>query len=93
MLSKRLFGASILLLLFAGNSVADRFGASHFCSAPSIPYRFNSEYELDSFKRDVQAYRRCISDFAEEQRQAVRRHEQAASDAIDDWNRFAARLK
>ena len=44
--------------------------------------------EIDSFNEEVHRYERCISDFIAEQNQAIEIHRQAASDAIDEWNRF-----
>lgn len=60
----------------------------HYCSKPYKPYKFTSEWEVSSFKRDVETYKRCIEDFVEEQNEAIRRHRSAANDAIGDWNRF-----
>jgi hypothetical protein len=36
----------------------------------------------------VQRYKNCIQDFVDEQNQAIETHQQAADDAIDEWNRF-----
>lgn len=68
--------------------LADMFAPSYSCSKPYKPYQFNSQWEIDVFNNDVQRYKRCISDFVEEQNEAAEKHRQAASDAIDDWNRF-----
>ncbi len=68
--------------------LADMFTPSHSCSKPYKPYQFNSQWELDNFNDDVQRFKRCISDFVEEQNEAAEKHQQAASDAIDEWNRF-----
>ena len=67
---------------------ADMFAPSPICSKPSKPYQFNSQWEIDSFYSDVERYKQCIQNFIEEQNQAVEIHQQAASDAIDEWNRF-----
>ncbi len=66
---------------------ADTFQPSHGCSRPYKPCQFNSQWELDRFEDEVEDYKRCISDFVEEQNEAVRKHRQAAEDAIDEWNR------
>ena len=68
--------------------LADMFSPSPSCSKPSKPYEPASQWELDNFNDDVEQYKRCISDFVEEQNEAVQTHQQAASDAIDEWNRF-----
>ena len=80
-----LVGAAILVSFPV---LSDIFVPRPSCYQPSKPYQFNSQWELDNFNQEVQTYRACISDFVEEQNEAVRNHQQAASDAIDDWNRF-----
>lgn len=72
--------------------LADSFKPSHHCSEPYVPYEFDSEWERDSFIDEVEDYKECISDFVEEQNDAVRNHQSAAEEAIEDWNRFAASL-
>lgn len=72
--------------------LADSFEPSHHCSEPYVPYEFDSEWERDSFIDEVEDYKECISDFVEEQNEAVRNHQTAAEEAIGDWNRFAASL-
>lgn len=69
-------------------ALSDMFVSSPSCLSPSKPYQFNSQWELDNFNQEVQDYKSCISNFVEEQNEAARNHQQAASDAIDDWNRF-----
>jgi len=64
------------------------FAPSHVCSKPIKPYRFTSQWEVDSFNDDVRRYRTCIADFVEEQQEAIARHQEAAQDAIDEWNQF-----
>ena len=58
---------------------ADYFSPGHSCSEP---YDRSDEWDVESFKD-------CIEDFVDEQNSAIRRHRQAANDAIDDWNSFA----
>lgn len=64
------------------------FTPSHSCSKPYKPYQFDSDWELRQFQDDVEDYKRCISDFVEEQEDAVRKHQEAAQEAIDEWNSF-----
>ncbi|MCK8045890.1 hypothetical protein MSG37_13450 [Shewanella sp. 1CM18E] len=66
------------------------FTPSHSCSKPIKPYEFTSEWQLDNFKRDVDYYRECINRFVEEQNDAVNTHQNAAQDAIQDWNDFVS---
>ena len=81
----------LIPILFLGvTSVinADMFTPSHSCSKPYKPYEFTDQYQLDSFNDEVQRYKRCIMDFVEEQKSAVSNHQNAQSEAIDDWNRY-----
>lgn len=81
-----LIGATMLAIAFP--VMADMFTPSHSCSKPYKPYQFNSQWELDNFNDEVQSFKRCISDFVDEQNEAAQRHQEAASDAIDEWNNF-----
>lgn len=81
-----LFGTFIIIITLS--SVADIITPSSYCSKPYKPYQFNSQSEIDNFNYDVEVYKQCISDFVEEQNQAAERHQQAASNAIDEWNNF-----
>lgn len=74
---------------FAATAVADMFQPSHGCVAPVRPHEFNSQWEIDSFRNQVEMYRQCIEDFVDEQHGAINAHSRAADDAIDDWNLFA----
>lgn len=68
---------------------ADMFSPSHSCSKPYKPYEFNSQWELDNFNNDVENYKRCISNFIDEQNEETENHREAASGAIDEWNNYA----
>lgn len=80
--------AVLLLMLFVGAARADMFTPSHSCSKPYKLYRFNSEWEVQQFRDDVEDYKQCIGDFVEEQEDAVRKHQSAAQEAIEGWNSF-----
>jgi len=66
------------------------FAPSHYCSKPYVPTSFSSESDVELFKLDVEQYKRCIEDFVEEQQDAVKKHKEAAEDAIDEWNSFVS---
>ena len=85
---KKSITLAALLIAISIPVLADMFTPSHSCSKPYKPYSFNSQWELDSFNDDVENYQQCIQDFVEEQNAAAETHQQAASDAIDEWNRF-----
>lgn len=67
---------------------ADMFTPSYSCLKPSRLYKFNSEGELESFKNKAKAYKQCINDFIEKQNYAIKKHQDAAAKAIDDWNNY-----
>ena len=79
---------AICLLFFTASTQADIFSPSHSCRKPYKPYKFNNEWEVQNFKNGVEAYRRCIEDFVDEQSSAARKHQDAADGAIEEWNRF-----
>lgn len=78
----------LLLLVCTGSADADMFTPSHSCTKPYKPYQFRDEWELRNFRDEVEDYKNCINDFVEEQNDAIRRHEDAAQEAIDEWNSF-----
>ena len=81
-----LIGATMMTIVLP--VMADMFTPSHSCFKPHKPYQFNSQWELNNFNDEVQSFKRCISDFVDEQNEAAQRHQVAASDAIDEWNNF-----
>lgn len=70
---------------------ADSYEPSHSCSKPYKPYTFSDQWQVDSFKDDVERYKRCIKNFVEEQKNAVEVHQRAANTAIEEWNRYVRR--
>ncbi len=80
----------LLVCIFVASSAvfADMFTPSHSCSKPYKPYKFNNEWELRNFKNEVENYKQCINDFVEEENDAVRKHRNAAEEAIDEWNSY-----
>jgi hypothetical protein len=77
-----------ILTLVLPYAEADSFTPMHSCIEPYKPFEFKSQRELDNFNSEVDHYRECISNFIEEQNDAVRRHKNAAQDAIDEWNNY-----
>ena len=76
-------------ILFTPLAFADSYPPSHNCNQPDIPYEFEDQFERDQFVSDTEEYKTCISDFVEEQQEAIRKHKSAADDAIEEWNSFA----
>lgn len=61
---------------------------AHGCSAPVRPANDQDDRLWQRFLEDVDAFRACISDYAEANHRASDAHRQAANDATMDWNRF-----
>ena len=83
--------AGFFVLIFAMNSgpaMADMFVPSHSCMAPAKPAQFNDNSEITMFNDAVTVYKKCISTFADEQNQAADAHRRAATQAIEEWNKF-----
>lgn len=76
------------LLAVAGTASADMFTPSHSCRKPHKPYEFRDEWHVQSFQDEVERYKRCIEEFVDEQNDEAQNHQEAAGDAIDEWNRF-----
>ncbi|MBV2180958.1 MAG: hypothetical protein KUL86_06945 [Castellaniella sp.] len=67
---------------------ADPIPPSHDCRKPYKPISFSSQLDIDLFQDEVERYKRCISDFVDEQNESIQQHRQAAQEAIDEWNQF-----
>jgi hypothetical protein len=80
---------AVLLVTATSLSVYAEYVSSHSCSEPYKPYQFTTQYEVDTYNDETEEFRTCIEDYIEEQNDAVRDHQRAAEDAIDDWNNFA----
>lgn len=78
----------IVALAVLPAAYADDWAPSHYCRKPHKPFQFSSQWELDSFLEDVRRYKQCITDFIDEQENAIENHRQAAEDALDEWNYF-----
>ena len=79
---------TLILSLASGAVYADNYSPSHSCCKPIKPYKFTSNWEVEQFKDDVARYKQCISDFVDEQNEAVENHKRAAKNAIDEWNGY-----
>jgi hypothetical protein len=82
------FKVLLVITLLPISASADMFTPSASCSKPYKPYEFTDKYQVDRFKSDVDSYKRCITDFVDEQNTASKKHLKAASDAIDEWNSY-----
>lgn len=78
----------LLLVLVASPTQADVVATSNYCSKPYKPYQFNSEIDVQNFQYEVTRFKNCINEFVEEQENAIRNHQRASREAIEEWNRF-----
>ena len=87
---------TLVSLLLGGAEIlaqADDVPPSHSCEQPSKPYDLSNSAEVENFSGEVEEYKNCINEFVEEQNEAIRNHQQAAQDAINEWNNFARGLQ
>jgi hypothetical protein len=77
-------------ILIRAASAADVFTPPPSCIKPTKPLRFTSEWEVDQFMSSVEVYKSCIAQFVGEHREAARKHQEAANQAIEEWNDFAS---
>ncbi len=78
----------ILLIFIPQVSKADWSSPSHSCSKPYKPHSFRSQSDIDQFKYAVERYKTCIKGFINEQNNAAKYHQQAAEQAVEEWNNF-----
>jgi len=88
MKSHLVIAAVILSCLSATPSLAHEDEPKHDCIKPYKPANFNNQEEYNSFRREVDAYKECIEDFAKEQEAAAKVHQDAANAAVDEWNSY-----
>ena len=79
---------AVLLVFLALFAAADVAVPVHGCTAPVRPADGVDEQTWEGFLAAVDAYRACISDFTDSNRQASDAHGAAANAAIGDWNEF-----
>lgn len=58
------------------------------CTAPARPADDQNDVLWQQFLDDVDAFRGCISAYAQANIRAAEIHRQAANDATTEWNRF-----
>ncbi len=84
----KLIAGAMMSAFFAVSASADKITPTHSCKQPARPAKFKTEAEVNSYKAEIEVYRKCINDFIEEQNQAIERHRAAANQAITEWNFF-----
>ena len=73
---------------------------SNNCLNPVQPFGLVSQRQKNQYRKDVEAYMNCLKQFVEEQKEAIRthqeeiqRHKEALEAAIREWNNFVKVLK
>lgn len=72
---RMLFMSGILAASFAG---ADVIAPSHNCAKPLRPSHFATAADERNYRRQLDTYKRCLSDFVVEQNKRARMHSEAA---------------
>lgn len=80
--------AASLVLALPVAAVADDWTPRHRCMKPVKPFQFTSEFQVRSYKDEVEEYERCIDAFVRKQKAAVEAHREAAKQAVNEWNLF-----
>lgn len=79
---------AVVLVAHAPAGAAHTPAPAHGCHAPARPANDQDDVLWQRFLDAVDAYRACISDYAEANRRASEAHNNAANAATMDWNRF-----
>jgi hypothetical protein len=79
---------ALVIILSVLPCYADWISTTHHCHKPIKPYKFTSEWEIQFFKDEVDAYKECIEDFVRKQNEAIENHQNSAKKAIREWNDF-----
>lgn len=70
----------LLLTVMSCNTFAFSYSPTG-CYAPTKPYKFTHQYQIDSYNRGVEDYQRCINTYIEVRKEEV-------ETAIREWNNF-----
>lgn len=89
---RKVFLMAVLCVLIVPNAFADMFVSQPYCSKPYKPYEFNSDYEVDSYVRDVENYIDCLTSFINEQYEEAQNHINAAETASRELNNYLSTL-
>ncbi len=77
-----------VLVLLSVTVCADMITPPHNCSKPSTPSQFATEAERGAFNRQIRTYKRCLSDFVNEQNKEARIYSEAARSAANELNQI-----
>jgi hypothetical protein len=73
----------LFLIIGASPVFADIITPSHNCSKPIKPSQFASQMDRSNFDREARLYKRCLSDFMNEQNKEARMHTEAARNSAN----------
>lgn len=85
-LIKNRYLVGMFFLLFSLSTLADMFQPSPSCSKPITAYKHSAQWEIDNFNYAIERYEKCMKDFIEEQNKAIKLHQKALSEAMDNLN-------
>ncbi len=80
--------SGFLMIAVSSAAFADKITPENPCKPPRHYFKFKSQSEADKFKKQVDDYKKCISDFVEEQNREIEKHRDAANNAITEYNFF-----
>lgn len=78
--------AGSLVLVLPDAAFADDWTPRDHCVKPVNP--FTSEFQVRTYKDDVEEHEQCIDGFVRNQKAAVEAHREAAKRAVNEWNLF-----
>ena len=92
---KHFVSLAVLMLTVLGPATSHGF-LEHTCTAPAVPERFETIWELDAFTEKAAVFRKCIEDYVEAVKETASKQDTLIDDsiyyqqkAIDDFNAFS----
>lgn len=89
------FTTLIILIISSSTSYAYVLGGTNFgfsgypepsCYKPYKPQKFQSQYELNSYRYDAEAYIDCVNEYVDSAGNDIKRIQEAAQEAINEAN-------
>ena len=77
---------SLSAIVFGGSNLGLFGYNSHTCSKPYRPYEFNSQYDVDNYKYEVNSYISCIEEYLDNAKNDIKRIQEKMNEAIDEAN-------
>lgn len=99
---RAVLAAVALTLFLASPAWSFVFGDTNFsftgypdstCTEPTIPFSFSSEFEIDSFKNEVNEYRECVKRYVDAAELDQKRIAEKIDETVSNFNLFIQRVK